>query len=139
MAARRCSLCGISYPTHMFKCPVHQTDADYINNAEVDDLWEWKAEAIRLHISINEGKANPIPVLTGIELREDEGRTWLSSHDLIRAGIQHRLQADDVLEINPETVPTDHPCDALWEVQAYSDGRRAYWIRPLRVPDYAPE
>ena len=124
----------------MSECPAHGTPLEYMGNQPPDSDWYAASLAMKEKLAARaEASADRIISVTGDLLRQDtDGRFWVSSYELIRAGIWHRLQADDVLEINPHPVPEDHPGDSLWEVQAYSDRRRAYWVRPLRVPAYPP-
>lgn len=136
MAARRCSLCGINYPAAVTKCPVHEVEAVYYQNLEPEELWEWKAEALRTRIKRGH-MPTAVPPIVSVPITEDEGgRFWISSYDLIGAGLHDRLKPDDVLEI-PSGLgeKPGEPCHCLWEVMGYRDSTRSYWVRPLLVPD----
>jgi len=145
MAARRCGLCGINYPPRNdFKvCPVHGEDTAYFSDLEEHEHWAWQATALMARISPERASdvSGALPVVAVEITKDEEGRHWISSLALIRLGLQKRLVADDVIEIPRHEPPktTDHPCDCLWQVVAYRDSSRSYWISPLRVPSYVGE
>lgn len=142
MAARRCPLCGINYPADVKyqQCPIHEEVTVYDYHLSPDADWQWKATAIQMGI---EGKATTDEdgiLKLDIPIHEHpEGLLYISSHDVVRAGVHHRLPPDEVLAIGPsQAASADHPHDNLYEVVAYIDAERAYWIRRLKVPDHVP-
>lgn len=140
MAARRCSLCGISYPTDQkfVKCPVHGEATSWFMNVEPDEDWEWKATA--LLVRVGKAEAAEIAGITILALEPQPlnraGLYTLDAHAVIRAGAQ--LAVDGVFETPTDPATKDAPCDCLWEVVGYHDATRQWIIRPLRVPDNAP-
>lgn len=135
MAGRKCAECDIVYPPdfRFDKCPLHGTSTTWGPHLVQDELWEWKAEQIRQ----TEERAKParIPPLADVTpVQDEQGQWWIASADLIRAGIHSRLEDLSVIEL-PSVDDPEAPCECLWEIQAYSESRRAYWVRPLRVPD----
>lgn len=137
--ARRCSYCPFNYPPYMTTCPVHGAATSYYVSEDPDELWQFKAEALRQRMVMADAPAENPPRVK-VEVTQDEhGQFWISSHDLVRVGLSDRLKADDVLEIPTDDVRSkDEPCDCLWEIQGYRESSRSYWVRPLRVPDKPP-
>jgi hypothetical protein len=113
----------------------------WLSNVDPDPDWISRATAIKKRREESARVAQTIPVLPLQVRKDDEGLYWISSHAVIRLGVSRRLQPDDVIEIpTHDAEPVEHqPCDCLWEVQAYRESTREYWVRPLRVPDYVPE
>lgn len=140
MACRTCPDCGIDYPPSAtfhtcIACglvttyrPLHAQDMD----------WKPRAEAIaaRLDTLANE-ELWEIPHVDAQVTVDEEGLHWLSSHDAIRAGTTNHLTMSetDVVTIGYPDERDDHPDGNFYEVIAYVDKKRAYWVRPLRVPD----
>lgn len=143
MSAYRCSVCGIHYPhsPKFQKCPIHETPNAYFYNQDPDVDWEWKATLLKQRLERGTSGAQR-PLVVDVPIRRDElGGYWISSHDLIQAGVQERLQTFEVLEIpvpKDQPVLPDHPCECLWEVMGYRPSTREYWVHPLRVPDAPP-
>lgn len=120
------------------KCPVHDTATDYFHGVEPDENWQWMATALLQRINVGKADEDGIIHLDVLVTVTPGGYHWISSHDVIRAGISHRFPPDEVIAIGPsQAQASDEPDDNLYEVLAYVDDRRAYWIRPLRVPDDA--
>lgn len=127
MAARRCGVCGISYPDRLdfLTCPVHGTETVWKAWEEPDELWDWKATQLQIKLGAK------LPSVALNELKELSGGYW----ELSGRAMPYRTwspQDGDVFETHhPDT--KGEPCDCLWEVMF---PRRDGWIvRPLRVPD----
>jgi len=141
VAAYRCSLCAINYPVrqNFQRCPIHGEPNQYLMHGQETENWEWAATA-KSKTNDVEKNLTAVPPVMPVEIRQDEdGMHWISSLALISLGLQSRLEPDFVLQIpraNPR--PDDGPCDEFWEVQSYRESTREYWVRPLRVPDFAP-
>ena len=125
MAARRCSLCGISYPDNyrFQKCPVHGEATDYFNNVDPDENWEWLATAVQRGIALNAQDDELIPTLHDVAVTTSGGQLFISSHDVIRAGIRHRLQPLELVRIGQQ----------VFEIQGYIDATRDYWVRSFSM------
>lgn len=106
-------------------------------NRDPDGDWQWQATAVQM--GIDRAKPPELPLVAAVPVHRSEEGYWISSHDLIRAGVHERLPTFFVLEIpTGEILPRDHPCDCMWEVMGYRESSREYWVRPLRVPDVPP-
>jgi hypothetical protein len=139
VASRRCSSCGISYPTdqRFYKCPVHGEPTAYFQNVEPDENWQWAATAIQMQLERAAADVSPITILDLTPEPIPGGLYTLNAHDVIRAGAQ--LRGEEVFVIEPPEAPkTGEPCDCFWEVVGYHDGTRQWIVQPVRVPDYVP-
>jgi hypothetical protein len=56
MACRRCSTCGISYPTHVSECRVCEAKTDWIGDVEPDADWEQAVELRPVQTDASEQK-----------------------------------------------------------------------------------
>jgi hypothetical protein len=105
-----------------------------------DSNWQAKTEmsASRIHQLLME-EALSVPHVDAAVTVDDEGLMWLSSHDAIRAGAGNdlTLAETDVITIGPPDERESYPDGNFYEVIAYVNDKRAYWVRPLRVPDHA--
>lgn len=139
MAARRCSLCGISYPPEQkfARCPVHDEPTAWFNNTEPDEHWEWAATALIVRQENASREVDGVPILPLEPEPLIDDLYVLNAHEVIRARAQ--LVVDAVFMVLPdESASTSGPCDCYWEVVGYYDADRKWVVRPLRVPDYAP-
>ena len=122
MAARRCVLHG-SFPID-FKfqaCPVCGERTDYISNAEPDEHWESNIVRHQERIVRGETEIPEIPVLEGVKAFIENDQYYLSSHEIIQAGVQRRLQPGDLVQIGKQ----------VFETQTYSYAKRRYYVRPF--------
>ena len=142
MSGYRCGHCGITYPqSQQFRiCPVHGEATKFLAVVHPTEGWEARMHLLLANAAKDAESAGGITRVTVTPRQDEEGRWWIHKHYLIRAGFSNHLPADTVLEL-----PTDnlwkpgHPEENLWEVEAYRDSTREYWVRPLRVPDYPPD
>jgi hypothetical protein len=137
--AYRCAECGIHYPAEprFTKCPIHGELNAWNLWWAPDTDWEAKAAALRKYIDKAVAESPDIMRLNvkGHMIQDDHGQWWLPSAALFEVGVHHRLPEFTVFEV-PHILMVDDPCDCLWEVGAYLESKRAYWVRPLRVPDH---
>ncbi|MCZ2111128.1 MAG: hypothetical protein LC118_16415 [Dehalococcoidia bacterium] len=122
------------------QCPVHDEVTVFDYHIYPDQDWQWRATALQMGLK---GKATAdddgIITLDIAITTNAEGLLFISSHDVILAGVQHRFPSDEVLAIGPSLAQAgDEPDDNLYEVIAYVEADRAYWIKPLRVPSHVP-
>ena len=142
MACRTCPDCGIRFPAgEGFRlCPACAIPTTYGPLGGHDTAWQAKAAAVAARLGVLSSESlNEVPHVDCLVTVDAEGLMWLSSHDAIRAGNgNHLTMADtDVVSIGPPDESPTGPGNNLYEVIAYVDAKRAYWVRPLRVPDYA--
>jgi hypothetical protein len=87
VAARRCSLCGISYPAmnQFTVCPVHEEATQWI---EKDPDEDWKPTMDRLLQRMEQSKelTRVIPLVRGIEPYTENGLLWINQTALFQAG-----------------------------------------------------
>ena len=123
MGARRCTLCGISYPDEykFNKCPVHGDPTQFIQ-ADVDEDWEARLGFLVRQRELDEIDSELIPIIEA-QVKHKDGLLWVSSHDVIRSGIRYRLPADALIRIGQQ----------VFEIQAYSDSRRAYLVEAFSM------
>lgn len=151
MASRVCTHCGIHFPTDdTFRvCIACGEGTHYTAHAYQEVNWRKRAELIaaRQDELVKKELYAPPHVDTHTTV-DDEGLEWLSSHDAIRAGnhLALDLVVGGVITIGPprDTVVDgvdlcpDGPDCNLYEVISYVEDKRAYWVRPLVVPDFVP-
>ncbi len=141
MASRSCEDCGINFPAHdQFRtCIACGMYTVYWSLGMEDTNWKGKAEVTMARLATLKLEAFEVTHVDALVTTDEEGLMWLSSHDAIRAGTANMLTMaeTDVISIGPPDPRTNHPDDNLYEVIAYVDAKRAYWVRPLRVPDHA--
>jgi hypothetical protein len=142
MAYRACTSCGINYPTpdEFRQCLACGEPTEYSQWGHAEPNWRSRAEAIALRLSkiAAEKLYQPPHVFVPITTDED-GLQYIDSRDCIREGVSQRLDEalGHVVAIGPaDEFPEDCPDNNLYEVIAYVDERRSYWVRPLRVPDF---
>lgn len=121
--ARRCTTCGISYPdTYNFqKCPLHDEPTDRIQDSHDED-WAARLHFLKVQLDLAEMDAELIHLVEG-KVTLADGVYWLSSHDVIRSGVRHRLEPDALVKVGQQ----------VFEIQAYSYARRAYIVEPFSM------
>jgi hypothetical protein len=115
VAARRCSVDGISFPdsTAYTTCPV-------CSHRDCREKVAALLERLRQAAALQE----PTPHLTRpVPFIEEHGRTFVRQTDLINAGLRKAL--DQSLWLF-----WDSDC-RLWEAQGYDEPRRRWWIEPV--------
>ncbi len=119
MAARRCTLCGISYPDEykFYKCPFHAETTAFINNDGPDEDWDVRLNFLVRQRERDERDSELIPEIDGpVELYA--GQLWIHSWDVIDSGIRYRLKDGDLVKVG-----------RVFEVIGYVDARRSYIVR----------
>jgi hypothetical protein len=128
MAARRCSVDGVSYPDNFRHetCPICGERTHYISNATPDEDWEWKVERALAAQAQAEALTEPIPRLTKpVKFIEENGQVFVAQSDLIRAGLRKGIDQSF-------WVFTDHE-GRLWEAQGWDEPRRRWWVEELAL------
>ena len=131
MAARRCSMCGINYPTSIqmgqtfTKCAVCDGNTDYIQNVDVDDDWK---ENVRRKLNPETPPKEKTPVPVTREQHDGEEYCFVSSYDLIeqdmiRSQDPTSMDYDMVLELEGK----------FWEIMGYDNARRRFWISEIAI------
>lgn len=141
MAYRACPDCGIQFPPEeQFKaCPACGGDTQYGALGYPEQNWRARAEAIAQRLAkLAAERRFEVPHVDCTFTVDDEGLYWLDSREVIRSGNHLSLDTipHGVITIGPPDPREDHPDDNLFEVVAYVDEKRSYWIRKLRIPDY---
>ena len=150
MPCQRCTICGIDYPygsPAFMTCLVCAEATTPFTNVDMDPRW---AEIVREKVAEENGFiALPLPELPrGSVLRRTAGRVptvkevlVIPARFVMEAGYTYRLPDLSVVSVQPHYVPDteQHPVNDLWEILAYVESFRGYWVRPLKVPDHVPE
>jgi hypothetical protein len=89
---------------------------------EVHDR-DWQSRVVQLQLAEEKEMANAVehaldfPVLD-VEISVRNGERFIDAHDVIRAGLSHRMGKGSLIEID----------GGVYEVQGYNETRREYWI-----------
>lgn len=126
--ARRCVNCGLSYPANQAaNCPICFESTVYSTGYFVSPDWEERVaaavEARELEI-----EADELIQTVRTTLMDEGGDLFLSTHDVVRSGIQRRLQTFDIVRIS-----SADGTDRYVEVVAYSYEGRRYLVRPFSI------
>ena len=130
MAARRCSIDGISFPNDFRHehCPVCSERTSYISNDEPDPDWREKVVNLLERRKQAEALTEDIPRLTrAVNILEENGRFFVAQSDLINAGLRKGIDQSLWVFIDQE--------DRLWEAQGWDEPRRRWWVEELAVRD----
>lgn len=103
------------------ECPVCGDRTDYISNDEPDEYWESNIARHRERLIQGETEIPEIPVLEGVRVVLEDDHYYLSSHEIIRAGMQHKLQHGELVKVGKQ----------VFEIQDYSYKRRRYRVCPF--------
>lgn len=118
MAARRCTGCGINFPWrgHVL-CDGCGERTDPISNIKPHDDWLERAAEVRHHA---EEAEREVPSILRLEIpvTERNGRLFLSSWDVCRAGYQTPLEPDTLVHVGKQVL----------RIIGYIDSRREYWV-----------
>jgi hypothetical protein len=129
MAARRCSIDGISFPSEYAlheTCPVCGERTSYISNDQPDPDWQEKVAHLLERRMQAEALQEPIPRLTKpVQFIEEHGQVFVAQSELINAGLRKGI--DQSL-----WVFTDHE-GRLWEAQGWDEPRRRWWVEELAL------
>lgn len=127
MAARRCSIDGVNYPTNgeFYTCPICGEKTDFVSNAEPDEDYPLKvawaqerAEQATLEPPLIPTTSEPIPVKPA-----GGDFYWLHRWDLWHAGVRDRLHHQDLIQVGKRA----------FEVVTYVHDRRSYLTRPFAL------
>lgn len=136
MAAYRCPLCGINYPTTQLfssKCPIHDVPTNFIREEQPDEDWEPRAKSIRLRLKREEELGRPIPRIQGVEVIEDDGRLYIPQRDLIKAGLHYASNGPSFRMFELD--------GWIYELQGWHESARRWWIEkvaPAKDPEPEP-
>jgi RNA polymerase subunit RPABC4/transcription elongation factor Spt4 len=142
MAYRECDDCGIHFPAaEPYRiCPACGESTVFKQWGHAEPNWQTRAEAIAKRLSKLQAERLYEPPHCDVPITvDDEGLLWISSHDCLRADQHAALDqvVGGVITVGPpDDDPVTGPDNNLYEVISYVDEKRAYWIKPLRVPDY---
>ncbi len=131
MAARRCSMCGISYPDEypFLKCHVCEEKTDHISNDKEDPNWQalvtWKRrvawEATQVAGAIP-GPSDDSP----LSIFEQDGLFWVPDGDLRRA---------DICPPSDRRMFLFRAHGHIWEAQGYDNKRRRWWVEEVALEE----
>lgn len=141
MAARRCSLCGISYPAiaQFVTCPIHGEPTDLAQNIEPDPNWK---EAFQSAKSRAEKDAalndRPFPLIPGVQVFEsaymvENKLLYVRQEDIYRAGARLSSVGLDqfyLFELEDGWV---------YETQGWDDAQRRWWVERVIPADAAAD
>lgn len=127
MAARRCTLCGVSYPdmAQFAKCPLHGEDTSRITR-EPDPDWKEVLERLKAQADRAEEISRPVPLVHGIEPYTEHGLLWLDQGTLMDARLRlSRFRSFHLFELDDGFV---------YETQGWDEPNRRWWVeRVLRA------
>lgn len=102
-------------------CPVCGERTDYVMNGDPDEHWETNVARLQERLIKAESTVSEIPLLEGVKVVIENDHYYLSSHEIIRSGLQHRLQYGELVQVGKQT----------FEVQTYSYEKRRYRVCPF--------
>jgi hypothetical protein len=134
VASRRCSLCGISYPSipQFDECPIHGVPTERRANDDPDPNWKENFERLKKLVDREQDiVARPIPLVRGVEIVEENGHLFVPQQELWNAGLRlSRLQPDQFYLFEMED-------GWIYETQGFDDPRRRWWVeRVVEVQDF---
>jgi hypothetical protein len=137
MSARRCSLCGINFPTitQFITCPLHEEPNSLHSDIEPDEDWKVNFERLVKYTKGTQDIRKSIPLVHDAAVTTVDGRLHVAQGDLQRGGL--RLW----------TGPSGDDFDAqfhlfelddgwVYETQGYDESRRQWWVE--RVIEVMP-
>jgi hypothetical protein len=122
MSARRCFLCGISYPAiaQFATCPIHQEATQLAQNIEPDEDWQQQFERAKRRADADAAVREPLPQVFDVAAYEEHGQLWVDQGDLIRAGLRlARTRDDHVFQLE----------DDIYETLGWDEPNRRWWVR----------
>lgn len=137
MSARRCSLCGISFPNlqTFIVCPIHEENTQLAHNVEPDEDWQAQFER-RKKQADRDSEVNDriFPFVRGVPVIEEDGRYFVDQTALQLAGVRlSRMQPDQFYLFELED-------GWIYETQGWDDSNRRWWVeRVVEAVEDEPE
>ena len=103
------------------ECPVCGERTNYFTNDEPDEDWENKLARQLERFVRSDTEIPEIPVLEGVKVIIEDDHYYISSHEIINAGVQGRLRPSDLVQVGKQT----------FEILHYSYKNRRYLVRPF--------
>lgn len=124
MAARRCPICGISYPTNIHTCEVCGGEADYISNDDVTEGWRWVVTFRRRDRLKADLVAEPTPnILEELPITEEHGLFWVKDA---------AFRAVKLVPPPDRRMFLFHANGHFWEATAYDNTNRRWLVEQIR-------
>ena len=123
MAARRCSIDGISYPAdYSFnKCLICGETTSYIQ-ADPDEDWEFKVALLSEHLEQAATERPEIPVVD-VPVQYHQGAYFIHAWELYHAGHRDPLLPSALIQVGKQ----------VFETIGYSKEQRMYLVRPFSL------
>lgn len=89
MAAKRCSTCGIDYPTYESICRVCDDELSYFSNVDPDPNWRQLSDDAKKEAEGGDYSLRtpiPVPNCLRCDVVEYEERLWIAHQHLLREG-----------------------------------------------------
>ena len=132
----RCDTCDINYPLAWGDCPACGKPLRSDNVEVVDKDYREKVAPARKRVEEERELQSLFPAVIASTFL-DGAEEFLKAVDVVRSGISHQLQPDEIIRIrNKETGQ-----ERYYEIGHYDyDGRR-YWVLPMEIelPTVFPE
>ena len=105
--ARRCSICGISYPPFIMVCRGCEEDTDFIGNIQPDEDWGERAAQVRamregpdtaLAQAMRKADADGITRVQG-RVQVHEGQYFITVADVVGSGYYEPLETFDIVQV----------------------------------------
>lgn len=124
MAARRCTLCGISYPTmpQFSTCPVHEEPTDYLSNVDPDPDWQASMERLAKQATKDAALKRVVPLVPDVKVVEDGGLLWVDQTEMHRAGARLSHMVPDQFHL------FELEDGWVYETQGWDEPRRRWWV-----------
>jgi hypothetical protein len=124
MAAYRCTLCGVNYPSvnQFYVCPIHDEKTQILKDTEPDEDWKHSFELRQKWAETEEGLRQLVPRVNGVSATEVDGQLWVENIDLQHAGLRlSRMMPDQfyLFELDDGWI---------YETQGFDDPRRRWWV-----------
>lgn len=124
MAARRCTLCGISYPTlpQFSVCPIHDEPTDFISNVDPDEDWKSSMERRVKQAEKDAALKRVIPLVPGVKVIEDKGLLWVDQTEMQLAGARLSRMVSNTFHL------FELEDGWVYETQGWDEPRRRWWV-----------
>ena len=122
MPAHLCEPCEIRYPAVITVCRVCGNNALRYTPVEPSD---WERESARL-IEVRSNAQRKIPLLKIGAVKDEDGRLWLYSIDMVGGGWSSPVPSFQMFELLDGSIV---------EVQGRDEAHRRYWVEVLGKSD----